>query len=77
MNRIVVFIHDVLLKKDFELLVSKQSNFYTLIHTYRKDYKINTDDSILIIERFTHMLCDKDVSFDSLGVESGMHFIVF
>lgn len=77
MNQIIIYIHDVIMNQDYELQVNSKSNFYNLIHTYRSDCESSYNDPPLIFERFSHLICDSDVSFENLGIESGMQFIVF
>lgn len=77
MNEIIIYIHDVIMNQDFELQVNIQSNFYNLVKAYRKDLVSKCNDPPLIFERFSHLICDNDVSFESLGIESGMQFVVF
>lgn len=77
MRKIVIFIKDVLVDKEYYIQTDIQSNFYELIHAIRNSKNIDSKEPIVVYEKFTQKICDCDVSFENLGIESGMHFVIF
>lgn len=77
MRKIVIFIQDILIDKEYYIQTDIQSNFYELINLLRNSKHLDSKEPLIVYEKFTQTVCDCDVTFEKLGIESGMHFIVF
>lgn len=81
-SKICIFIEIPVLKKMYECRVQKSSTFLQCLHLMNELlYETHTfyeiDDEVIIIEKKSMQICDKNISLSHLHACNGMTFLLF
>lgn len=74
--KVILYVYDVLVQKNYELCVNTQLNFQQITKKLRENKNVVSSD-LLVIEEFTKQNCNIWMSLEALHVTSGMHFYIF
>ena len=71
MKGIEIFFYDCRTEKWKDVLVSENASFHQILEI------LHMDTDMLVFEKASMELCDKDISINRLGVQAGMMFLLY
>lgn len=81
-NKLTVFLKFASVEKIYECTVSESCSFHQILETIKPmiasdmDGEFSLEQKMDVISRYDNRICDQDVSLRSLGIRSGMEFLI-